>query len=299
MPDDDEFGEYAEDPDRIMCPTTASWENATACTVVFTRMTELSPSTKRGTAHSLVIVKTVLSVLLLSTLLSQQPTAATGLPLSTESTSWLARIRRDESEGIENRHRTASVGFYIGDPCNQTCSSVLYHVFCNLTSRRCECRPEYPVNVNNRQCVKASSLGGHCDHNEACAYWVVHSSCQENECRCTDGHEPDSRATKCTPSRGVAILESTELTTIVSIVVSLMLFTALFCLVLRICRKARSRASDRNRTAERTAQRDAEMRVSEEGSQGKTGEPSAAKECPGSGGSSGSSVEYTASRVAS
>ncbi|KAG0410646.1 hypothetical protein HPB47_012225, partial [Ixodes persulcatus] len=58
------------------------------------------------------------------------------------------------NEGIENRHRTASVGFYIGDPCNLTCSRVLYHVFCNVTSRRCECRPEYPVNIRNRQCVK-------------------------------------------------------------------------------------------------------------------------------------------------
>ncbi|KAL3196648.1 hypothetical protein MRX96_015418 [Rhipicephalus microplus] len=262
-------------------------------------MTELPSSVKNRTDHSLVLVKTVLSVLLLSVLLLQQPQAAIGLPLSTESTSWLARIRRDESEGIENRHRTAGVGFYIGDPCNQTCSRVLYHVFCNLTYRRCECRPEYPVNVNNRQCVKASSLGGRCDHNEACAYSVVHSSCQENECRCIDGHEPDSRATKCTPYRGVAILESTELTTIVSLVVPLMLFTALLCLVLRICRKARSRASDRNRMAERTTQRDAEVRASEEGTQEKSGETSGSKECPASGGSSRSSMEYTVARVAS
>ncbi|KAL3199248.1 hypothetical protein MRX96_053724, partial [Rhipicephalus microplus] len=49
------------------------------------------------------------------------------------------------------------VGFYIGDPCKQTCSSVLDHVFCNHTSRRCECRPEYPVNINNRQCVRGTT----------------------------------------------------------------------------------------------------------------------------------------------
>ncbi|XP_037573379.1 uncharacterized protein LOC119455913 [Dermacentor silvarum] len=284
-----------------MSPTTGSWQSATSCTAACTRIPKLVRLPMiRWSGHGLVLVTMLLSVLLLPSLLPQHPTAAVGLPLSTESTSWLARIRRDESEGIENRHRTASVGFYIGDPCNQTCSNVLYHVFCNLTSRRCECRLEYPVNVNNRQCVKASSLGGHCDHDEACAYSVAHSSCQENECRCIDGHAADSQSTKCTPSRGVAILESTELTTIVSVAVSLMLFTALFCLVLRFCRKARSRASDRNRTGEATSQSpDAVVVGSEEESQGKSGDPAAVKDVPGSIGSSRSSVEYTASRVAS
>nr|XP_037279988.1 uncharacterized protein LOC119172953 [Rhipicephalus microplus] len=142
---------------------------------------------------------------------------------------------------------SSRVGFYIGDPCNQTCSSVLYHVFCNVTSRRCECRPEYPVNIENRQCVKASSLGGHCDYDEACAFSVAHSSCQSNECRCLDGHEPDAHATKCTPARGVAILENAELTTTVSVIVALMVFTALFCLVLRLFSKARFGTSGRDR----------------------------------------------------
>ncbi|XP_050034116.2 uncharacterized protein [Dermacentor andersoni] len=284
-----------------MSGTAGSWKSVMACPPASTRIPKLMPlQTTRWSGHCLVLVTTLLSVLLLPTLLSQHPSAALGVPLSTESTSWLARIRRDESEGIENRHRTASVGFYIGDPCNQTCSSVLYHVFCNLTSRRCECRLEYPVNVNNRQCVKASSLGSHCDHDEACAYSVPHSSCQENECRCIDGHAADSQSTKCTPSRGVAILESTELTTIVSVVVSLMLFTALFCLVFRFCRKARCRPPDRNRTGEATSQSpDAVVVGSEEASLGKSGEPAAAKEVPGSLRSSRSSVEYTASRVAS
>ncbi|KAL3185985.1 hypothetical protein MRX96_028473 [Rhipicephalus microplus] len=143
--------------------------------------------------------------------------------------------------------KRARVGFYIGDPCNQTCSSVLYHVFCNVTSRRCECRPEYPVNIENRQCVKASTLGGHCDYDEACAFSVAHSSCQSNECRCLDGHEPDAHATKCTPARGVAILENAELTTMVSVIVALMVFTALFCLVLRLFSKARFGSSGRDR----------------------------------------------------
>ncbi|XP_070393203.1 uncharacterized protein [Dermacentor albipictus] len=158
------------------------------------------------------------------------------IPLHAQSngnsgTPW---VRETENEGVGIRHRTTSVGFYIGDPCIQTCSSVLHHVFCNHTSRRCECRREHPVNINNRQCVKASALGSHCAYHEVCVYSVAHSSCQSSKCRCIDGHEPDAESIKCTPKRAPAILDGTELTTMVSVIVALLLFMALFCLVLRL-----------------------------------------------------------------
>lgn len=173
--------------------------------------------------------------------------AGLALPTETQSTSWLARTRRDENEGSENKHRTASVGFYIGDPCNQTCSRVLYHVFCNVTSRRCECRPEYPVNIRNRQCVKASPLDSACEYDEACSFAVTLSFCDKGGCRCRDGHEPEAHGTRCVPTRGVAILDNAELTTMVSVIVALMVFTALFCLVLRLFSKARFGSSGRDR----------------------------------------------------
>ncbi|XP_070393208.1 uncharacterized protein [Dermacentor albipictus] len=155
-----------------------------------------------------------------------------------------------ENEGVGIRHRTTSVGFYIGDPCIQTCSSVLHHVFCNHTSRRCECRREHPVNINNRQCVKASALGSHCAYHEVCVYSVAHSSCQSSKCRCIDGHEPDAESIKCTPKRAPAILDGTELTTMVSVIVALLLFMALFCLVLRLFSKSSFGPSSGDRTAD-------------------------------------------------
>ncbi|XP_050033441.1 uncharacterized protein [Dermacentor andersoni] len=257
-----------------------------------------SPALRRTRQWWALVVATA-SMLLLAPL-PQQPATAAGLPLPTEplSTSWLARTRRDENEGIENRHRTANVGFYIGDPCNQTCSRVLYHVFCNVTSRRCECRPEYPVNIDNRQCVKASSLGGHCDHDEACAFSVTHSSCQSNECRCLDGHEPDAHATKCTPTRGVAILESAELTTMVSVIVALMVFTALFCLVLRLFSKARFGTSGRDRMGDAASPPPGPAVLSSvDGSLAQA--PGIKGGGPGSRRTSRNSVDYAASRRAS
>ncbi|XP_064463754.1 uncharacterized protein LOC135386132 [Ornithodoros turicata] len=155
-----------------------------------------------------------------------------------DSTNWLSGTRRDENEGVENRPRAPSVGFYIGDPCNLTCSQVLHNVFCNTTSRKCECRAEHPVNIENRQCVKASPLGVACGHDEACTYIVEQAVCRHGKCRCKDGHEPQD-GTRCVPARGVAILDNAELTTMISVIASLVIFTALFCLVLRLFSKAR------------------------------------------------------------
>lgn len=256
-----------------------------------------APTRRRRTQHPWwVLVSATLSLLFV---LPQHPAGAAGLPLPTEpqSTSWLAGTRGDENEGIENRHRTASVGFYIGDPCNQTCSRVLYHVFCNVTSRRCECREEYPVNINNRQCVKASPLGGPCDHDEACAFSVAHSSCQKSECRCLDGHEPDVHASKCVPTRGVAILENAELTTMVSVIVALMLFTALFCLVLRLFSKARFGSSGRDRMGDAASPGPTTVLSSVDGSLDAPNK--GAPPAPGSRRTSRNSVDYAASRRAS
>ncbi|XP_054926808.2 uncharacterized protein [Dermacentor andersoni] len=229
--------------------------------VAAVRMLSTMASDKRGsymstfmlhrTAHSFVLVTSPL-LLLLAIVPPQQPASASGSPLlpQTRTARLLSRTRRDENEGVGIRHRTTSVGFYIGDPCIQTCSSVLHHVFCNHTSRRCECRREHPVNINNRQCVKASSLGSHCAYHEVCVYSVAHSSCQSSKCRCVDGHEPDAESKKCTPKRAPAVLDGTELTTMVSVIVALLLFMALFCLVLRLFSKSRFGPSSGDRMAD-------------------------------------------------
>ncbi|XP_075749976.1 uncharacterized protein LOC119172953 isoform X2 [Rhipicephalus microplus] len=208
-----------------------------------------SPALRRTQQWSALVAATA-SVLLLVAV-PQQPATAAGLPIPTEplSTSWLARTRRDENEGIENRHRTAT-----------------------------------------------SSLGGHCDYDEACAFSVAHSSCQSNECRCLDGHEPDAHATKCTPARGVAILENAELTTTVSVIVALMVFTALFCLVLRLFSKARFGTSGRDRMGDAASPPPGPAMLSSV--DGSLAQPPGTKG-PGSRRTSRNSVDYAASRRAS
>ena len=48
----------------------------------------------------------------------------------------------------------------MGEPCHDTlqCNSILFHVYCNHTSQRCECQQVYPVNIDNRICVRGISL---------------------------------------------------------------------------------------------------------------------------------------------
>ncbi|KAL3196649.1 hypothetical protein MRX96_015419 [Rhipicephalus microplus] len=204
--------------------------------------------TLRRTRQSFLLAAGAL-VLFLAVYPQPQRASASGssVPNQARMANLLIRNRRD----VKPVHFvTTCVGFYIGDPCKQTCSSVLDHVFCNHTSRRCECRPEYPVNINNRQCVRASSLGNYCAYHEVCVYSVARSSCQNNRCNCVEGHEPDADAKKCTPKRAPSIFDGAELTTMVSVIVALMLFMALFCLVLRLFSKARFGPSRGDRMAD-------------------------------------------------
>lgn len=46
----------------------------------------------------------------------------------------------------------------LGEPCVTTCNQILFHVWCNLTSRTCQCLPDYPVNVDNKVCLRGRSL---------------------------------------------------------------------------------------------------------------------------------------------
>lgn len=51
---------------------------------------------------------------------------------------------------------TKGMGYYLGEPCNKQCNAILFHIYCNTTSHRCECLPEYPVNLDNRICIKGN-----------------------------------------------------------------------------------------------------------------------------------------------
>lgn len=46
------------------------------------------------------------------------------------------------------------IAFWLGEHCENTCNRILFHVWCNSTTHRCECLQEYPVNVENKYCLK-------------------------------------------------------------------------------------------------------------------------------------------------
>lgn len=117
------------------------------------------------------------------------------------------------------------VAFFLGEPCETTCNKILFHVWCNMTTHRCECLPQYPVNVDNKYCIKgediftshdarqmfkcvhrpASRIDEPCEYQEACRYNDGNSQCSESGvCKCSDGFNPkfeESRSgLQCLPS---------------------------------------------------------------------------------------------------
>ena len=51
---------------------------------------------------------------------------------------------------------SSGIGFFVGEPCMDTlqCNPILFNVYCNQSTGRCECTSEFPVNIYNRVCVK-------------------------------------------------------------------------------------------------------------------------------------------------
>ncbi|CAL1264775.1 unnamed protein product [Larinioides sclopetarius] len=172
----------------------------------------------------------------------------------------LRRRKRDENESVKSAFGRG-VGFYIGEPCESTCNSILFHVYCNKSSGRCECHDQYPVNIENKVCVKASHLGERCEYDEACAFNDDHTACVSGKCDCADGFRAAQHLkgqSLCLPGKSplglngstVTFLENNYLMTTVSAVAGLVIFTALLCLVLRLFSKARfSRPADRMASA--------------------------------------------------
>ncbi|XP_076309946.1 uncharacterized protein LOC143225088 isoform X2 [Tachypleus tridentatus] len=163
----------------------------------------------------------------------------------------MAIIRANISEEDEDmssrvkrlfRSRRDGVAFFIGEPCEHTCNDILYNIYCNLTSKKCECLKDYPAIVDNKFCVKAARLWERCDHTESCSYYNDHAICNSGgECRCEEGYKSHSDETgeMCIPGKGDGILENPDIMTVIMVVSGVMIGTALFCLVLRLFSRAR------------------------------------------------------------
>ncbi|KAI1280588.1 hypothetical protein HDE_13726 [Halotydeus destructor] len=160
-----------------------------------------------------------------------------------------SRIRRDEhSRGAFGR----GIGFFVGEPCHEQCNAILFHIYCNKTTKQCECLSDYPVNVDSRLCVKALRLGELCEYDASCKYYDGNSVCHHDElrCRCKDNHYPkmtDDEGMKCVLSNEMNsrramysfVEDSHHLITVASAAAGLVAFAILICAALRYFTKSR------------------------------------------------------------
>ncbi|XP_022238481.1 uncharacterized protein LOC106456974 isoform X1 [Limulus polyphemus] len=140
------------------------------------------------------------------------------------------------------RKKRDGIAFHVGDLCENTCHDISRHIFCNMTSKRCECQKEFPININNKDCVKAARLWESCKYNKSCFFYDEHAVCNEDgECRCDEGFRSYKAAGEeiCIVDQKRGIFENSDITTVIMVVAGLMIGTALFCLVLRLFSRAR------------------------------------------------------------
>ncbi|XP_054162399.1 uncharacterized protein LOC128960353 [Oppia nitens] len=173
------------------------------------------------------------------------------------STSQETRNKRDETED-PGRAYGRGVGFFVGEPCESTCNQILFHVFCNLTTHLCECLSDYPVNVDNKICRKAVSLGDNCEASEECSYLVTNAVCGvDAKCQCNQGFNvksSDKMGTACVAgespmhlrigSATYEFINNADVTTLLSLITSLFMLIFLLCFVIKLFNKARFNGAD-------------------------------------------------------
>jgi len=143
------------------------------------------------------------------------------------------------------------VAFFLGEPCEATCNQILFHVWCNLTTHRCECLPEYPVNMENKYCLRAIRIEDQCEYSESCQYINANSECSENGvCKCSSGYYAkydEAKDVECVPydspfhirigSTTFDFLNNMEFITFFSLTLSFILIIILFYLVIKLINK--------------------------------------------------------------
>lgn len=171
----------------------------------------------------------------------------------------LERKKRDEDPGSVFGK---GVAFFLGEPCENICNQILFHVWCNLTTHRCECLPEYPVNVDNKYCLKSSRIDEQCEFTESCKYLNRFSECENGICKCSQGYFPkidESRDIECVAydspfhirigSTTFDFINNMEFITMFSLTLSFILIIVLFYLVIKLINKnnqmAKSEQCDR------------------------------------------------------
>ncbi|XP_075590689.1 uncharacterized protein LOC124491218 isoform X2 [Dermatophagoides farinae] len=151
------------------------------------------------------------------------------------------------------------IAFWLGEHCENTCNRILFHVWCNSTTHRCECLQEYPVNVENKYCLKALQINDRCEYSEACRYLNPNSECNEQGfCKCLKGYfvkyddEKESRICMAYDSQFFIRIGSTtfdfinkiEFITLFSLIISFILILILSMMVIKLMKKNKKLAKN-------------------------------------------------------
>ncbi|UXI17787.1 nuclear pore complex protein Nup98-Nup96-like [Sarcoptes scabiei] len=144
------------------------------------------------------------------------------------------------------------IAFWLGEYCDTTCNQILFHVWCNTTTHRCECLPEYPVNVENKYCLKAIQINDRCEFTESCQYLNPNSECnQQGFCKCLTGffvkYDDDLGMKICAAynspfflrigSTTFDFINQIEFVTLLGLVMSFILILILSIMVFKLMRK--------------------------------------------------------------
>ncbi|CAM1303974.1 Uncharacterised protein at_DN2198 [Pycnogonum litorale] len=154
------------------------------------------------------------------------------------------RKKRQDDDAAFTRYK---VGVQIDDACTRSCSKVLANVFCNRTSKKCQCDSKYPVNIESHVCVKGSKLQTECLYTEACEYYDSNSICDESSKRCVCStlyiQEKVNGTYFCTKVNSIFYAGSTNFWILISGVCGFIFVAAIVCLTIHCKTSNRTRQS--------------------------------------------------------
>ncbi|XP_024085983.1 uncharacterized protein LOC112126114 [Cimex lectularius] len=144
-----------------------------------------------------------------------------------------------EEEGLGVGNNTA-LGTHLGALCTDSCNPDLINVVCKADSKRCDCKPGYPVRLDlYTGCAKPVKLGDQCLYLETCLFTDQNADCVQIRhnaiCQCKSGFHtvtiPKPKRVFC--SEDVVVI-ATDMSTLLGVATGLAVLTALICFVLKL-----------------------------------------------------------------
>ncbi|GJQ85770.1 hypothetical protein Trydic_g20331 [Trypoxylus dichotomus] len=147
----------------------------------------------------------------------------------------------EEDEDELEYNSTTGKGMYLGAPCEDVCSPRLSHVYCNPSTKLCECEKKYPVKLNpSTGCGKPKKLGEQCYYKETCTFADQYASCVQIHhnaiCQCKTGYhtvsiQKPSKREFCAED---LVVMTTNFSTFAGVLSGIALLSGLICFVLKL-----------------------------------------------------------------